>query len=812
MSNVNRSSSKARANAILDELQGSDDYKLRTLAQQLSIYQTELEAQEHELRDAQVQISHQLEQRELLLDRLPVPYFILDKNYRVIACNQAAIKKATLGSKQQCSVFISGWFAEIDREKLLRWIVDPRNWSEPLTLSLAQDPTSIWRLSIEPFEDGQLLAHLNDVSDLERAQKSLSDSLDELKNSVRFMNLATAAGDLGLWRYRPSKEELEWNERYYELLGTSSANLTGSPQVHTSHWLNTLHPDDKGRVLEELDTFVASMGTSKLRQRYRLALANGTVRWIEQNIELESDEKGMLTSIAGVARDVTEEITHQKELAANTHRLDSAIDVAGLGILELNYSTGIATANPCFCHMYGLPENQPIDIDQLVKAIHPEDAERVSAYTQKSAQTLEASSIEYRLNIEGKTRWCRAAARTVKNQAEEVVFYTSVLDISEDKDREQTLESTVNELQERREKQSQMLSIVGHELRTPVASLKMQVDNFKAELPKAYSSLASSDLDSILSILDDLRFVIQPEAIKARSEQKGVPARVLEQVFGTLQGLFTQHEITPHIRFDAASQQPMLFNTQALRQIATNTLKNAALHSSGQNVWVSLATEEIDDSTNRVRIRFEDDGKGISEEQCEQVFEAFGRGDTQSDGTGLGLFITAELASTLNGSISYFGSEKGGAGFELVCELHRYTKEDSDDDQDRVDPELLEAILVGKQILFAEDQLTIQMLTKAQLNKAGAEVEAVSNGSIALERFKNSHPDIVITDAMMPEMDGYELCRRLRAEGYVGPIIAVTAATIGDESDRLIEAGANVVLPKPLELDRLRRFVIEFTE
>lgn len=121
----------------------------------------------------------------------------------------------------------------------------------------------------------------------------------------------------------------------------------------------------------------------------------------------------------------------------------------------------------------------------------------------------------------------------------------------------------------------------------------------------------------------------------------------------------------------------------------------------------------------------------------------------------------------------------------------------------------LKQTLAGKAVFFAEDQLTIQMLTKNVLTKAGAEVTVASNGQQALEAFSGAIPDIVITDGMVPEMDGYEFSARLREKGYAGPIIAVTAATIGDESDRLISAGADVVLPKPMKIEELKLALAE---
>lgn len=126
----------------------------------------------------------------------------------------------------------------------------------------------------------------------------------------------------------------------------------------------------------------------------------------------------------------------------------------------------------------------------------------------------------------------------------------------------------------------------------------------------------------------------------------------------------------------------------------------------------------------------------------------------------------------------------------------------------------LKQTLAGKAVFFAEDQLTIQMLTKNVLTKAGAEVTVASNGQQALEAFSGAIPDIVITDAMMPEMDGYELSARLREKGYAGPIIAVTAATatIGDECDRLIAAGADVVLPKPMRIEEVKLALAEWEQ
>ncbi|NVK02574.1 MAG: response regulator, partial [Oceanospirillaceae bacterium] len=172
-------------------------------------------------------------------------------------------------------------------------------------------------------------------------------------------------------------------------------------------------------------------------------------------------------------------------------------------------------------------------------------------------------------------------------------------------------------------------------------------------------------------------------------------------------------------------------------------------------------------------------------------------------------YIIKQLADSLSGEVVYFSSEKGGAGFELTATLLPASEQVSSK-RSNYREEQLAKTLQDKAVLFAEDQLTLQVLTKGILSKAGAEVTLATNGVLAMSAFSQLRPDIVITDAMMPEMDGYELSAQLRRSGYAGPIVAVTAATIGDERDRLLEAGADVVLPKPINLEDLKLALAEW--
>jgi len=381
---------------------------------------------------------------------------------------------------------------------------------------------------------------------------------------------------------------------------------------------------------------------------------------------------------------------------------------------------------------------------------------------------------------------------------------------SELEDHEQQLENlveqlkvSVDDLEQTREAQSQMLSVVSHELRTPLSSSHMIFNQLDADNLDHYLPTLRANSESVLSILDDLRMVIQPDKVRVAGETLDAPALVIERTLESLSYLASEHNVTVHVSFDSLAAKMHSLNVTALRQIVTNLTKNVFLHAEASNVWVSATATQNDTASTELTVCVEDDGKGISEAFQQTMFEAFSRGETKGEGTGLGLYVISELTAALNGEIAYFQSSKGGAGFKLTVKLEP-ENEQAETNEPKYSEQLLTQTLTGKKVLFAEDQLTIQMLTRNVLTKAGAEVMVASNGQQALEAYSEASPDIVITDAMMPEMDGYELCERMRECGYEGPIIAVTAATIGHERERLIAAGADAVLSKPMNIDELK--------
>ena len=290
------------------------------------------------------------------------------------------------------------------------------------------------------------------------------------------------------------------------------------------------------------------------------------------------------------------------------------------------------------------------------------------------------------------------------------------------------------------ERQKEMFAVIGHELRTPVASMAMVAkdsDTSDASARQHMESISSN----LLSILEDLRVVVAPERALESKLEVGHPANKVERAISPLKPMIEEAGFSVSLDLPAKVEKHYHLHAQPLRQLVTNLVKNAVVHSGGDQVQVKLTLNEDDETQTQATLRISDNGKGLTKAEQEHVFEAFGRGDTSSDGSGLGLFIVGQLIKKMDGSLSYETSKLGGACFEVSFPM-QVAEQAQAQAQD---------ILSGLNILLAEDDSFLAQLTQKMLSAKGANVTVAENGQIALDAFKTEAFDVVITDLMMPE-------------------------------------------------------------
>lgn len=344
-----------------------------------------------------------------------------------------------------------------------------------------------------------------------------------------------------------------------------------------------------------------------------------------------------------------------------------------------------------------------------------------------------------------------------------------------------------------------LFGVIAHELRTPVSSISMMTEGSDN---KDYQDINETAQD-LLSTIDDMSLMVNPEYVREvrintvelerfnEALSKRVAPLISSSGFGYHQELIVEDKyLTSFISSDF----------YRVRVAVSNLIRNACLHSQGKNVF--LLTRSIEDqSANACYIEWEirDDGVGIDESDINRLFEAHQRGQSKASGTGLGLYITKSLIEDIDGQVSYERLKEGGSKFVVRVPIKLAKQVNTTDI--KLDDELLSKIQ-EKHILLVEDEAMLRMLGQKLVGSFSDNVQVAPNGKAALENF-DPLTDIVITDYFMPEMDGFELTKALRKNGFEGLIIGATAATIGDQIKQLREAGCDDVISKPLTKEKL---------
>ena len=240
------------------------------------------------------------------------------------------------------------------------------------------------------------------------------------------------------------------------------------------------------------------------------------------------------------------------------------------------------------------------------------------------------------------------------------------------------------------------------------------------------------------------------------------------------------------VREDAGAPR---FDEVKLRQIAVNLLSNAVRYTVRGEVALALAWRE-----QRLQIEVRDSGIGIAPEFIGSVFKPFNRGgQAGSKGAGLGLSIVRRLVEQMHGTLAVESEPGRGTCFRVDLPAA-----DSSASGVRVD----EALLRGRRVLVVDDDPDIAQLLEVLLSDLGFAVDMLGDADAALDSVMRAAPDILLIDVELPGLSGNAAAYKLRAQGYRGQIVMLSANASADARDASLRAGANHYLTKPLELER----------
>ncbi len=351
---------------------------------------------------------------------------------------------------------------------------------------------------------------------------------------------------------------------------------------------------------------------------------------------------------------------------------------------------------------------------------------------------------------------------------------------------------------------SDFLATVSHEIRTPMNAIigvsEMLKSTGLTAQQRDYLSSIQSSSHTLLNLINDILDFSKIEAGKLELLPEYFRLwGLLEHLRALFALMFKQKGLAFSCEFAADLPQVVFGDEKRIRQVLTNILNNALKYTKTGGVWFRV----LPAGDGKVRFEVQDTGVGILEEAVPRIFNAFEQLDEVRNkgviGTGLGLAITKRLCDMMDGEITVQSVFGEGSCFAVLLPLPAGSEGDlpSEGTKDCLDFEAPDA-----RVLVVDDIDINLQVALFMLEQFGIRAETATSGKQAVELAGSTRYDLILMDHMMPEMDGVEATKAIRAMGKKSaavPVVALTANAVSGAMQMFLENGFNGFLSKPMD-------------
>ncbi|EGW20703.1 PAS domain S-box protein [Methylobacter tundripaludum] len=616
---------------------------------------------------------------------------------------------------------------------------------------------------------------------------------EALRESQRDLNHAQAVAHIGNWRMDIRNNILEWSDENFRIFGTPK----GTPLTYQS-FLDIVHPADRQLV----DTTWQQALTGMPYDIEHRLIVDKKVKWVRELAELEFDKHGVLLGGFGTTEDITDIKSTQEALQYERAFLRQIIDAVPSMIFVKDREGRFMLSNEALAQCYG---TSPESLTGLTDENFNPNADEVTHFYQNDLDVIRTGKPklipeEKVTHADGSVHWystVKIPLCDTDNSCSKLLGVAT--DITERKHAEETLR-----LMDRRK--DEFLAMLAHELRNPLAPIRNAVRLLKmqeATDPKLTLScnIIDRQVTHMTRLLDDLLDM----------------ARIMQ---GKIRLKIEHFELTDIVNNAIETSRPLLESRKQeliisqtmtpqwlegdhvrLAQVLSNLLNNAAKYTGeGGKIMLSVMRKGSD-----AVIEIKDTGIGISPDILPQIFDLFTQADHtlahSQGGLGIGLTLVRQLVEIHGGTVTA-ASEGIGQGSTFTVRLPALPMDSSAAESARTESVLPTSkfrILVVDD--YADAAESLMMLLQAK----GHEVEIADCGIKAIEQAQVFHPQVVLLDIGLPDLDGYEVAKRLRAlpETRDATLIALTGYGQSEDHNRSQSAGFDHHLLKPLNFDEL---------